>query len=137
MQVTRTKKERRYEHIYTMYENKLDSMYFDFAIDGDIDVELGIGGSCDIGGVYFDSVSYRLDEWRDAIKELERDVSNQCSNTSTWNFEVIVSYNNGFEYRYGTNLESYGYDYRDDEREKSKEKLLDEVVSDHMLYNAW
>ena len=96
MQFTRTKKERRYEHIYTMYENKLDSMYFDFAIDGDIDVELGIGGSCDIGGVYFDSVSYRLDEWRDAIKELERDVSNQCSNTSTWNFEVVVSYNNGF-----------------------------------------
>ena len=137
MRVIRTKKERRCEQIYTMYENKLDSMYFDFAIDGDIDVELGNGGSYDIGGGYFNSVSYRLDEWRDAIKELERDVSNQCSNTSTWNFEVIVSHNNGFEYRYGTNLESYGYDLRDDEREKSKEKLLDEVVSDHMLYNAW
>lgn len=135
MQVTRTKKERRYEHIYAMYQNKLDSMYFSFSIAGDIDVDLAVGGYYDISGDYFEPVEYTLSDWRNAFQELENEVSQHVGKTSTWNFDVVVSHNDGWEHKYGTNTECYGYDYRTEDREKSKQNLLDEVVSDHMLYN--
>tara|TARA_R100001460_G_scaffold48747_2_gene86875 strand:+ start:9264 stop:9674 length:411 start_codon:yes stop_codon:yes gene_type:complete len=136
MHVIRTKKERRYEHIKAMYENKLNDMYFKFSIDGDIDVDLPIGGYYDFSGGYIESVEYLLSEWRDAFKELEQEVSQHVGKTSTWNFNIVVSHNDGHEHNYGTNIECYGYDYNEKDRESANDYLLEDVVDDHMLYNS-